>query len=101
MNFKTEQEISLEIAGRIRAARVTRGLTQSKLSERAGLSLGSYRRFEQTGRIEFVRLIRVAQVLQLDRDFETLFHRPPVQTLDELERLAETRPRKTRVSKSG
>lgn len=90
----------MEIAGRIRAVRVARGLTQAQLSERAGLSLGSYRRFEQTGRIEFVSLIRVAQVLQLEGDFETLFHRPPVRSLDELERLAEATPRKARASKS-
>lgn len=100
MSFKTEQEISLEIAGRIRAVRVSRGFTQRQLSERAGLSLGSYRRFEQTGRIEFVSLIRVAQVLQLDGDFEALFDRPPVRSLDEVERLAAAKPRKPRASKS-
>lgn len=95
----TEQEISLEIAGRIRAVRVSRGLTQPQLSERAGLSLGSYRRFEQTGRIEFVSLIRIALVLRLDGDFEALFHRPPVRSLDELERLVEAMPRKPRASR--
>lgn len=99
MQLKTESELAREIAGRIRAVRVTRGLTQAALSERSGISLGSYRRFEQTGRIEFVSLIRIAQVLHMDEDFESLFHRPPVQSLDELERLASATPKKTRASK--
>jgi transcriptional regulator with XRE-family HTH domain len=99
LKLKTEQEISLEIAGRIRAIRVSHGLTQPQLSERSGISLGSYRRFEQTGRIEFVSLIRIAQVLQIDGDFESLFSRPPVQSLDELERLASAAPKKPRASK--
>jgi transcriptional regulator with XRE-family HTH domain len=99
MNFKTENEIAQEIAGRVRAVRVMRRLTQAALSERSGISLGSYRRFEQTGRIEFVSLIRIAQVLHIDAGFESLFQRPPVRSLDEVERLANATPKKPRASK--
>jgi DNA-binding XRE family transcriptional regulator len=56
---------------RARAIRVNRRFTQVELSQRAGVSLGSYRRFEQGGRIEFVNLIGIAQTLGVDDDFES------------------------------
>ena len=97
MKLKTESEIALEIAERIRAARVARRLTQAALSQRAGVSLGSYRRFEQSGRIEFLSLIRIAQTLGIDSDFEALFGEPPVQSLEDVERMASKRTRRPRV----
>lgn len=100
MKLKTEKEIALELAGRLRALRVSRQLTQATLSKRAGVSLGSYRRFEQSGRIEFISLIRVAQVLGIESDFEQLFVQPSVQSLDDLERIASARGRKQRALKS-
>lgn len=90
----------MELAGRLRALRVSRKLTQAALSKRAGVSLGSYRRFEQSGRIEFISLIRVAQVLGIESDFEQLFGQPSVQSLDDLERIASARTKKQRVIKS-
>lgn len=90
-----------EIARRVRAVRVARGFTQAALSVRSGVSLGSYRRFEQTGRIEFVSLIRIAQVLHLDQDLESLFQCPVVQSLDELERMIDRKPKNPRTRKSG
>ena len=97
MKLKTEKEIALDLAGRVRALRVNRQLTQAALSQRAGVSLGSYRRFEQSGRIEFVSLIRVAQALGVEEDFNQLFDQPSVQNLDELERMASARSKKGRV----
>lgn len=86
------------MARRIRAVRVSRRFTQVELSQRAGVSLGSYRRFEQSGRIEFVSLIRIAQTLGIENDFELLFERPPLQSLDEVERMASAKNRKQRVA---
>ena len=89
----------MDIAKRVRAVRVSRRLTQAELCQRAGVSLGSYRRFEQSGRIEFVSLIRVAQALGIENDFEQLFGQPPLQNLDEVERMASAKTRKPRVVK--
>jgi len=89
----------LEIARRVRAVRVSRRFTQTELSQRAGVSLGSYRRFEQSGRIEFVSLIRIAQTLGIEDDFEALFSQLPLQSLDEVERMASAKTRKQRVVK--
>jgi transcriptional regulator with XRE-family HTH domain len=99
LKLKTEREIAFEIAKRVRAIRVSRRFTQAELSQRAGVSLGSYRRFEQSGRIELVSLIRIAQTLGIEDDFEALFSKPPLQSLDEVERMASAKARKQRVVK--
>jgi len=99
MKLKTEKEIALEIAKRVRAVRVSREFTQAELSQRTGVSLGSYRRFEQTGRIEFVSLIRIAQALGIENDFDPLFGQPPLQSLDDVERMASAKTHKQRVVK--
>jgi hypothetical protein len=61
--------------------------------------LGSYRRFEQGGRIEFISLIRIAQALGIENDLEQLFRQPPLQSLDEVERMTSAKTRKQRVMK--
>lgn len=99
MKLKTETEIAHEIAARIRAARVLQKLTQSELSQRTGVSLASYQRFEQTGRIELLSLIKVAQALYLENDFDHLFSKPKHRTLDDVERQAQAVTRKGRVYK--
>lgn len=93
MNLKTETEILQDIAGRIRTLRVTQQLTQTELSTRAGVSLGTYRRFEQTGNIDLLRLIKIAQVLYREGDFDQLFQQTAETSLDAIEKRAiETRP---------
>ena len=47
----TPQEILLNIAKNEKRKRKIKGFTQEKLAERSGVSLGSIRRFEQTGDI--------------------------------------------------
>jgi transcriptional regulator with XRE-family HTH domain len=99
MNLKTESEISQELADRIRAARVLHKLTQSDASQRSGVSLASYQRFEQTGRIELLSLIKIAQALHMESDFEPLFNKPKLKSLDDVEKHAQVATRKGRVYK--
>ena len=61
------------VARSARARRVARGLTQRALAERAGVSLGSLRRFEQTGAISLTALVEIAQVLDALEGFDGLF----------------------------
>ena len=51
----------------------------------SGMSLGSYRRFEQTGCVDFVSLLQVAQTLRIDNEVAALFDRKSYQSLDEVE----------------
>lgn len=89
--------MALEISDRVRAIRAAQGMTQAEISKRSGMSLSSYRRFEQTGRIEFLSLIRVAQVLHAEGNFDKLFPPPIARSLDELEKAQARPPVKQRV----
>lgn len=99
MNLKTEVEIAQDIADRVRALRIAQSLTQEDICQRAGVSLGTYRRFEQTGHIDFLRLIKVAQVLYKEDDFDALFQTPAETSLDAIEKRATASKRPQRVYK--
>ncbi len=76
-------EIAREVARRARRRRLDQGLTQQGLADRAGVSLGSLKRFERTGQIAFVSLVRVAVVLGAVDELETWFSEPEYRSLDE------------------
>jgi len=79
----TADEVAYALAARIRALRLQRGWTQVELAARAGMSVASYKRFEQTGAIAFESLLRAALALDRIGDFDALFQAPPFRTLDE------------------
>ena len=56
-------EIAKDIAKQEKNKRKKRKLTQAELSARSGVSLASLKRFEQTGEISFVSLVKIAMVL--------------------------------------
>ena len=72
--FKFPQEIAKDIALQEKKKRKKRKLTQVELSKRAGVSLASLKRFEQTGEISFVSLIKIADILGETEAFEELFN---------------------------
>lgn len=80
----TSSELILAVATRVREARLAADLTQAGLAARAGVSLGSLRRFETSGQISLESLARLAIALSRERDFEALFVPPPVASLDAL-----------------
>lgn len=84
-------EIGAEIARRARALRLSRRLTQDELAASAGVSLGSLKRFERSGKISLESLIRLALVLDATAELDTWFVAPPPASLDEL--LARDKPR--------
>ena len=58
-----------QTADRYRQLRKRSGYTQQELAERSGVSLGSLKRFEQTGQVAFAFLLRLAHVLDTLSDF--------------------------------
>ena len=70
---KTPGEIQKLIAGRIRTIRRRRKISQKKLSELSGVSLGSVKRFELSGEVSFLSLIKIATALGLHGELEHLF----------------------------
>lgn len=77
-------EIQKEIARKEKERRKDKGLTQEELARRAGLSLSSLRRFEQTGEISFASLVRIGSVLDDEKAFLDLFAPQEYQTMKEL-----------------
>lgn len=73
LSLKTPWEVSVEIAGRLKAKRLARNLTQQGLAARAGMSIGSLKRFEKTGQISFASLLNIALVLDCLDECYSLF----------------------------
>lgn len=73
LDQQTPGEVSRALSERVRKRRKERGFTQAQLARKAGMSLGSYKRFEQTGQIALASLIKVAFALGYEDDFEALF----------------------------
>jgi len=84
LQLKYPEEIAKDIAGAEKEKRKKRKLTQEELSVRAGVSLGSLRRFEQTGEISFVSLLKIAAVLDETDKFEELFARREYASIQEV-----------------
>lgn len=70
---KTPGEIQKLIAERIRAIRRRRKISQKRMSELSGVSLGSVKRFEQSGEISLLSLIKIATALGINNELEHLF----------------------------
>ncbi len=71
--LKSPADINKDIANRMRARRKEKKLSQTELSTRSDVSLGSLKRFESTGEISLSSLIKVAFALGCEDDFEHLF----------------------------
>lgn len=82
--LKYPAEAAKEIAKKEKEVRKPQKMTQSELSRRAEVSLGSLKRFEQTGEISFVSLLKTADVLGELPAFEELFERQVDQSIEEV-----------------
>ncbi|WP_087177811.1 helix-turn-helix domain-containing protein [Lachnoclostridium sp. An76] len=83
-NKKTPKEIDKVIAGRIRSIRRRRKISQKRLSEKSGVSLGSVKRFESSGEISLISLTKIAVALELEGELERLFEDAPYLSIEEI-----------------
>lgn len=83
-NKKTPKEIGRTIAGRIRSIRRRRKISQKRLSEKSGVSLGSVKRFESSGEISLISLTKIAVALELEGELERLFEDAPYLSIEEI-----------------
>lgn len=88
------------MGGRVRTLRLGHGWTQVEAAARAGMSLASYKRFEQSGAVAFVSLLRIAIAFDQLGGIDGLFLPPPLGSLDELAKPAKVRRRAPRRVKS-
>lgn len=81
---KTSTEINIEIAHKMVLLRKRKKLTQKKLSAKAGVSLGSLKRFEQSGEISLQSLTKLAIALEVEGELEALFNDVPFESIEEV-----------------
>jgi len=84
INTVTSSDISKTVAYRVKSRRLELNLTQSGLAARAGVNIETYRKFERTGEISLLNLVKLAIALDVTSDFATLFAQKQYQSLDDL-----------------
>ena len=82
--WETPEEIDLELAKRIGRIRKRRKITQEQLSEMSGVSFGSVKRFERTGRISLLSLTKLATALGCADEIRRLFEDVPYGSIEEV-----------------
>lgn len=66
-------DISKALAERHKFLRKHLKLSQTEMAERSGVSLGSLKRFENTGKISLESLLKLAHLMNRLGDFEKVF----------------------------
>lgn len=78
--LKTSRDILLQIAQRIKQRRLKQNLTQGGLAIRAGVSVGTIKHFEKTGKVGLDILLNIALVLGCLDEFDALLSEEPKPT---------------------
>ena len=81
---KTWMEIDTDIAKRMAQLRKKRKISQKELAVRSGVSLGSLKRFEQSGEISLQSLTKLAIALEVEGELEDLFSEVPFASIEEV-----------------
>lgn len=85
VNFEalTASQVAKEVGARLRAERIRRGMSQTEMAERAGLSTRTYRRLEADGAGTVAALLAVLRVCERLRALQVFLpqaHLPEVRT---------------------
>ena len=78
------------IAELMKKRRVAMELKQKEAAERAGISLGTLRKFEQTGEISLERFLKLCRIYRMDTQLMTFLEQRDWWALEEIKR-AETK----------
>lgn len=81
---KTWTEVNNDIAQKIVRLRKRKKITQKQLAARSGVSLGSLKRFEQSGEISLQSLTKIAIALDVENELEDLFNNVPFASIEEV-----------------
>jgi transcriptional regulator with XRE-family HTH domain len=84
------------VGTRAKELRLERSLRQSDLAEAVGVTLATIRRFEQTGKVGFYVVVRVAIALGAEAEFARLFSIPEARSIAEIIRQRKPRRRAPR-----
>lgn len=82
--WETAEEINQSLAERVRKIRKRRSISQEKLSLLSGVSFGTIKRFESTGKISLLSLTKIATALGCTDEIRNLFAEVPYRTIEEV-----------------
>lgn len=78
------EDIAANIAGDFRKRRVEKNYTRKEIATKSDVALSNIVRFERTGMISLVNLIKLAMALEYTSEIKNIFHSPKYSTMDEL-----------------
>lgn len=70
---KVPTQVQQELADKFREIRKNKKISQTQLANSSGVSLGSIKRFEQTGQISLESLLKLAHLFDRLNDFDSVF----------------------------
>lgn len=82
--LKTPIELNKDLATRLRTIRKKQKLSQQQLSEKSDVSLGSIKRFENTGNISLLSLSKIAIALGVSKEMEGLFINNEIRSIKDI-----------------
>ena len=82
--LETPVDVAKSVSMDFRKLRKNKKVTLKELSERSGVSISSIKRFEYTGEISFVSLIKIASVLNAEAEIKNLFLNMPPASIEEI-----------------
>lgn len=91
LNFLLPEDLARQIGARVRSCRLSANLTRKTLAGRSGVPESTIRKFEVSGVISLVGILRLADALEGMDDFYKLFPSKVAVTIDEF--VAPTRKR--------
>lgn len=71
--FLTPSEAAILLAQRVKELRLSQNLSQKTLADRSGVSYGTIKRFEQTGKISLESLLKLSLILGVLDEVSSLF----------------------------
>ncbi len=86
INLSTPPSVMDDLKSKYKNLRLALTLTQSSLAKRSGVSLGSIKRFENSGKISLESLLKLSLVLECLDDFKNIANpkNDMINSIDEL-----------------
>ena len=82
--WETAEELEQKLAQRVRNIRKRRSISQEKLASMSGVSYGSIKRFEMTGKISLLSLTKIAMALDIADELRDIFTNVPYKDIQEV-----------------
>ena len=82
--WETAEELDQKLAQRVRNIRKRRSISQEKLASMSGVSYGSVKRSEMTGKISLLSLTKIAMALDIAGELRDIFTNVPYKDIQEV-----------------